>query len=794
MFYKECLKYHFSFLLVLSVSLLLLFTSCSSEATKQKHLTRGEDLLKQRKFQEAVMEFRAAADIDKNSAEAHWGLARAREGQGDVFETINELRQTVELKTDHLEAKSKLGNYYLLIDPPQIGEAEKNLNEIFAVDPNFIEGHILKASVLSAQERPEKEILDVLNHAISLNPNRVESYLSLARFYMKNNKPGEAENTIKKAISVNEKSALGYLEYGRFFDYSNRPNDAEGQFKKAVEIEPTNIEARESLAGFYLTQRQFDKAEQAFKELAEAQGNSPEGKMQLGDFYATVGREDDAIKTFNEILNKSPEFVRARYRLSEIYLERKENEKVNEQVEKLLVINDTDAEALMLRARVKMQENKAEEAVKALEDILKKQPSLKTALFYMAQARLALGQVDQARAFIGDLEKYHPKYIYTKLLKVQASFTANENQKALVEANDLLDSARRSYPTADISQQQLEKLKVQALSARGQAYLALGKINEARTDLQEVLKLSPNSSSAYTNLARVELASKNFAEAQNLYEKAFGIDKKNFDALSGIVAVFKLQKQFPQAQERIDKVLAENNDQKDVAASLHYLKADVLTAAKDFTAAESELQKSIELDNEYLPAYSAYASILIAQNQTDRAIEQYKKLIEKKPSSAIYSLIGMLEDARQNFDEAEKNYREALKITPGTPIAANNLAWIIAAYDKGNLDEALQLAQNCVDKNSNVPGFYDTLGLVYFKKGLAVPAVENFKKAVALDEAEAGKTGIATNPAYRVRLAMALASVGDKPNAKKEVEIALKHEQDLSQQDAQEAKKLLGNL
>jgi tetratricopeptide (TPR) repeat protein len=792
MFYKECLKSNFSFLLVICVGLSLLFTSCTSDP--KKHLARGEEYLTKRKFQEAVMEFRAAADIDKTLADAYWGLARAREGQGDVFETINELRRTIELKSDHLDAKTKLGNYLLLVAPPQIQDAEKLLAEIFAVNPNFIEGHILKASLLSAQNKSEKEVLDVLNHAISLDPNRIESYLSVARFYMKANKPGEAENTIKKAISVNEKSALGYLEYARFFNFSNRPTEAETQFKKAVEVEPANIETRESLANFYLGERQLEKAEQAFKDLAEVQGNSSEAKMQLADFYATIGREEDAIKTFSEILKDAPEYVRARYRLGEIYLERKENEKVIEQVDKLLVINDTDAEALMLRARVKMQENKADEAVKDLEEILKKQPSLKTALFYMAQARLALGQIDQARAFIGDLEKYHPKYIYSKLLKVQASFTANENQQALVEVNELLNALKGSYPTADLNAQQFEQLRVRAISARGQVYLSLGKVAEARADLQEVLRLSPSSSAAHINLAAVEQATKNFPAALALYEKAFALDKKNFDALSGIISVYKQQKQFPQAQERIDKALAENAAEKDVAASLHYLKADVFISEKNLASAESELLKAIELDDEYLPAYSAYASILISQNQTERAIEQYKKVIEKKPSAAIYSLIGMLEDARNNIDEAEKNYREALKIAPESPIAANNLAWIIAAYDKGVLDEALQLAQMSVDKNPNAAGFYDTLGFVYYKKGLHSPAVSQFKKAVALDEAEAAKTGVSTNPAYRVRLAMALVSAGDKPNAKREAALALQREQNLSQQEAQEAKKLLASL
>ncbi len=59
----------------------------------------------------------------------------------------------------------------------------------------------------------------------------------------------------------------------------------------------------------------------------------------------------------------------------------------------------------------------------------------------MTQARLALGQVDQAQAFIGDLEKYHPGFLKTKLLKIQASFANGESENALRQANELLELA-----------------------------------------------------------------------------------------------------------------------------------------------------------------------------------------------------------------------------------------------------------------------------------------------------------------------------------------------------------------
>jgi tetratricopeptide (TPR) repeat protein len=792
--YRECQFFSFRLLfaaLLLGGSLLSL-SSCSQ--SKDKHIARGEEYLQKRKFEEALMEFRAAADIDKDSSAAQWGLARAYENLGQFYETVDALQKVSSLNPENLDAKSKLGNYYLISTPPQTDEAQKVLDDVFARDANFIEGHILKASLLAAKGSPETEVVGAINHAISLNPNRTESYLSLSRYFIKLNKTDEAEKAIQKGISVNQNAALGYIAYARFLDYADRaPGEAEAQYKKAIEVESNNVEAREAIADFYVGQKQLEKAETAYKELVQIQENSPESRLQLANFYLQIKRENEAVNVLNQIIAESPEYVRARYRLGEIHLDRKDYEQTAAQVEELLKLNNNDVQALMLRARLRIQESKAEEAVKDLEEILKKQPSQKDALFYMTQARLALGQVDQARAFIGDLEKYHPNYLKTKVLKIQASFTAGEPENALRGANELLEAIKNFNPNVETTAQNLEELRLRALTARGLAFLELGKLVEARADLQEIARLSPNSSSALVNLARVSTTERKLPEALELYEKAIALDGRNFDALSGAVSILSRQKQFDQARAKIDKALEASNGQKEVMPALHYLKSDIFIAENNTEAAETELKKAIELDENYLPAYSAYASILVARNQTDAAVEQYKKIVEKKPSSSVYTLLAILEDARNNAAEAEKNYRKALEITPDLPIAANNLAWLLA-NNNGNLDEALRLAQGSVKSNASNAGFYDTLGFVYFKKGLYSPAVEQFKKAVAFDATEAGKTGQAPNPAYRLRLGMALASAGDKPSARKEVEISLQNAGNLSQQEAQEARNLLASL
>src|SRR5947207_4421818 len=95
--------------------LVALAASCTSpEKAKAQHLQRGEALLKDRRWQEASIEFRNAIQIDDNLAAAHWGLAQAYEQLGRGSEYIEELQRTVKLDPNNMVARLKLANGYLL--------------------------------------------------------------------------------------------------------------------------------------------------------------------------------------------------------------------------------------------------------------------------------------------------------------------------------------------------------------------------------------------------------------------------------------------------------------------------------------------------------------------------------------------------------------------------------------------------------------------------------------------------------------------------------------------------------
>jgi tetratricopeptide (TPR) repeat protein len=776
----------YAFICVLLVAVLA-FSGCkNAEAAKAEHLKRGDQYLKEKKFQEASIEFRNAIQIDDKLASAHWGLVQAFEGLQRYSEAVQEIQRTIDLDPNHLDARIRLGNYYMVGRQPNITEAERLAKEVLAKDPNFIEGHILMASILFAQDRahPEKALVE-LNRAIEIDPKRVESYLSLARFYTTISDAAKAEETLRRAVSVNPASALAHAEYGRFLVANNRAGEAEAEFKKAVDVEPTEREPRMALGSFYIVSKQLDKAEEVYKALAEMEKDKPDGRALLADFYSTINRAPDAVRVYQEILAQSPDYTRGRYRLGEIMLQNGDTAGASAQVEEVLKKNERDSQGLMLRARIRMQANDNRAAIEDLKEVLKQEPNSRSGLYYMAEANHRLRQFDMARSYAADLDKYYPEWLPAKLMQVQINLESGDAKTALRLSNEMVERLAKSAPDYETSPQMLVELRAKALTARGSAQMSLGDTKAARADLQAAKDATPNDPSVYVNLAILSLRENKPDEAVGYYDQALKLDSGNFDALNGLTVIYMQQKKLDQAYARLDGALAAQPNN----ASLHYLKAEVYgyePNAAGAEGAEKELRRSLELDPNYLAAYSKLAALYINTNQVDRALGEYRKILERDPNSAFaYSLMGLLEHGRKNYDAAIENYRKALELDPNALEAANNLAWLYAVEGKGNIDEAVRLAQGVVQKRPDVPGFADTLGWVYYKQGLHAAAIEQLQKVVARD---------GENPTYRFHLGMALAGKGDKPAARVELQRALSLGEKGGFAETDEARRTLATL
>src|SRR5204862_3472149 len=126
-------KAYYATLLAIVFAAVFAINGCTNpEKAKIAHVEKGEAYLTAEKYQEASLEFRNAIQIDEKLASAHWGLARAYEGLQRFQEAFEELRKTTELDADNLDARVKLGNYYidgatghsaLLAEPERLAKA-----------------------------------------------------------------------------------------------------------------------------------------------------------------------------------------------------------------------------------------------------------------------------------------------------------------------------------------------------------------------------------------------------------------------------------------------------------------------------------------------------------------------------------------------------------------------------------------------------------------------------------------------------------------------------------------------
>ena len=795
---NECCGFRnsISLLSVLLVALLALSGCTNAEKAKAEHVRRGDAYLKDQKWQEASLEFRNALQIDDKLASAHWGLAQAYEGLQRFPEMITELQKTNELDKSNLDSRVKLGNYFLAASSGRqelLGEAERLAKETLDKDGNHIEGHILMGGIYFARQDRNNAFAE-LNRAIELDPKRVESYLSMARFHIVVNERDKAEDLFKRAISLNPNSPLAHSEYGKFLVQGNRLPEAEAELLKAVEVGPTDRNARFVLASFYLVNKQLDKAEQEYKALAALDQEKPENQAVLADFYSSIKREDDAIRIYKDILSKSPDYLQGRYRLSEILLQRGDTQGAVEQINEALKKDKHDRQALLLRARVQMAKQQPEAlkaAIEDLKDVLRQEPNSRAGLYFMAQANFSLGLVDQGRVFAGDLERNYPDYLPAKLMQIQVASSGGDPKAVITLATDLLNRLSKTAPDRENSPQLLGELGEKAYLARGTAQLQLRNMAAARQDFEMARQIYPSDPAVYNNLALVSMAENKSEDALASFENALRADATNFVALNGIIAQYAKSNELDKAHARVDQALGQYPN----VAWLHFLKGQVFRVQNNGSAAEAEFRRALELDPSYLPAYSSLAELFITTNQVDRALDEYKKILAIRPdNSTVYTLMGMLEDSRQNYDAAINHYKKALELDQNAVIAANNLAWSYAVNSKGNLDEAVRLAQTVVQRNPNVAGFVDTLGWVYYKKNLYAAAAEQLQKAVALDEAAARAANGSPSATYQYHLGMALKEKGDKAASQQALQAALRLSEKRPFPDLEEARKALATL
>lgn len=724
---------------------LVLAVGCSRDPNvrKQKYLESGKRYMEKGKYPEASIQFSNALQVDPKYADAHYQLALAQVKVGAWQNAYRELRRTVDLQPDNLQAQLDLGN--LLVAGRDLDGAQKIAELVNTKDPKSIDAQVLLANVAAAQGKNDVAFEHV-QQAIALDPNRSNTYFTLGILQARNNNLQAAEASFNRALALDQKSVPATTALGALYQQQKRWPEAEQQARRIIQLAPKDPGPRIALARLFLSEQQKDKAEQVLQQARKDFDANPQGYSLLGEFYVSTGDTEKALAEFASLHEKHPSDLKVTKAYIELLLDRNRIDEATKLNDEILKNNKMDPEAQVAKGLLLMKANKPGDAVPLFESVIKRQPDNAVAHYWLGQALNLTGDIGRAETEWREAARLRPGVKRFEEALVQVALRKGDFELLSDSAEELI-KIDPSAPNGYV-------LRAMSEAKRKQS-------DKVEEDLAKAIQIAPQQAVGYIGLAAWRMNQKKFGEAEKLYEQALDRNPNAVDALRGLVAIYAQQKQLSKALDRVSAQIAKvpNN-------SAYYVDRGALQAAnKDFAGAELSLQKAIELDKNNVDAFLMLGQVEVAQGATDKAIANSHNWIQANPKDVRgYVLGGSLEEVKGNWAQAQALYKKALDIQPQFAPAANNLAYSMLEHG-GNIDVALSLAQQARQGMPESPNVADTLAWAYYQKGIY---------GLAIDLLEDGLKKAPNDATMHYHLGLAYQKRNDNAHARAHLERALK--------------------
>jgi adenylate cyclase len=146
--------------------------------------------------------------------------------------------------------------------------------------------------------------------AIELDNSLAEGYDMLARVYSRQRQHDDSVATLEKAVSLNPNRAETYLSLANTLTFAGRPLEAVHAAQKAMRLDPLYG----YIGDFYLGRalyfaKQYEEALLPLKTCVARAPEFPAGYMYLAPLYAELGRIEDAGNTVAKLLELAPRFT-----------------------------------------------------------------------------------------------------------------------------------------------------------------------------------------------------------------------------------------------------------------------------------------------------------------------------------------------------------------------------------------------------------------------------------------------------------------------------------------------------
>ena len=741
--------------LCVAVAALAMGMSCSKSV--DDYIASGDRYLAQKQLHEAALEYRNAVQKEPTSGLAHKKLADVLEQSRDDLNALREYVRAADLLPDDLDLQVKAGTYLLRAEKP--GDARARAENVLAKHPEHLDAQILLASSLTGLKDLDGAIREI-QEAIQLAPGESRAYAGLGALQIAKGNRDAAEVAYKRAVELDPKSVAAGAALGKFYWLTGRESDAEREFRRIHELDPKNIQVNNSLAMLMVVTERTKEAEPYLRAIAEVSKDAT-ARFVLADYYMALRRNADAMAILQSLATEPPHWGSAKTRIADLQNADGQKEQAYKTLAEVLAKEPANAPALLVKARILASENKTDEALATARAATTADPRMAAAHYLAGTLLAAKNDTDQAISSFREVVKLNPRAAGAQYQIARLELEKGDPRTAAQYAQQAVSSQPQN-PVAKL------------MLAR--ALMANAEVGRAESELKTLLAAYPDAAPVVAEMGTQQRMKRDVRGARQSFERALELDGTSYEAIAGLVMLDLAARKYKEAVALVEGELA----RRPTAAPLVILAARTYAAAGDDARAEASLKKAVENDPANLEACTLLGQLYLSQRRLDQALKEFDQLSKLQPRPAgAHTMVGIVLEAQGKPEEARKRYEAALAADPAAAVAANNLAWL-TAESGGNLDVALQLAQTAKQRLPHQPQVDDTLGWIYYKRGLP---------KLALPPLELAVRRLPQNPVYRFHLGLAYLKCGEVEKGRASLSQALKLNPNF--RGAAEARKIL---
>ena len=496
-----------------------------------------------------------------------------------------------------------------------------------------------------------------------------------------------------------------------------------------------------------LQRSEYLKATIEYRKAAEL-SDSVEIARKATRMGFSYGFNDEALLAAKRWLKLDDNSDEARAFLGQLYFRLDDLRNSRRQFERLIKAEPDDpGKRLLSLLGYLADERQPQRADKLMRSLAKPYPDSATAHYAVAVLALQAGDVEYAKERATRSMKLDPNYTRPQLLYARALMFEGKKDEAIEYLALLIGDSPQPDPDArmelalmymltdrdddalsQVNQVLLEQGdRVDALRLMAIINFRLERLDAAWDDFNDLLASGQYRMDALYYLARIADYRKQYERAVQLYsEVMYGSNSIYSQRRASVILALQLD-DVDGAINLLDSFAEASPGN---AVEVVALKAQLLVALQRYDEGLELFEKAIEYrpDNEGLVL--GRAELLLRIGRQDEAIEGYRRAVERWPDSSmsLNALGYTLADRTEEYKEAEKLIRQALKIDPQSPAIIDSLGWVL--YKLGRHEQALVELQRAYEslEDAEVASHIIEVLVVLERRDEALELLQNAEK------------------------------------------------------------------